>query len=122
MRRRKKIALFCGIIFPVLLIAVYSLIETHNQLISYTENGIHVYAGTSLTPVVFFYTFILLLSAVFAVLIIREMSRRKQADEERYNYTGLLSNVKDYAIFFLDTYGKITSWNKGAEYIKGYTE
>ena len=32
----------------------------------------------------------------------------------------LAENVKDYAIFLLDPKGTIVSWNKGAEYIKGY--
>jgi PAS domain S-box-containing protein len=122
MQPARKIALFVGIILPVLFVAAYSLIETHNQLITYTGKGIPVYAGTSLMPVLFFYTFILVLSAVFAAWNIREMSRRKQADEERFKYIELLSNVKDYAIFFLDKNGKIASWNKGAEFIKGYTE
>ena len=33
----------------------------------------------------------------------------------------LLQSVVDYAIFMLDTDGKIQSWNPGAERIKGYT-
>jgi len=38
------------------------------------------------------------------------------------NYKVLVENVKDYAIFILDTDGHVTSWNKGAEKIKGYKE
>jgi len=38
------------------------------------------------------------------------------------NYKILVENVKDYAIFILDTRGYIISWNKGAEKIKGYKE
>jgi PAS domain S-box-containing protein len=34
----------------------------------------------------------------------------------------LVSGVKDYAIFMLDTTGVIVSWNEGAERIKGYRE
>ncbi len=33
----------------------------------------------------------------------------------------LVADVKDYAIFMLDTSGHILSWNLGAQYIKGYT-
>jgi PAS domain S-box-containing protein len=32
----------------------------------------------------------------------------------------LVESVKDYAIYMLDTDGKIVSWNQGAERIKGY--
>src|SRR5436305_3589122 len=32
----------------------------------------------------------------------------------------LVEGVKDYAIFMLDPEGRIVSWNKGAELIKGY--
>ncbi|MDC4223793.1 MAG: ATP-binding protein [Candidatus Manganitrophus sp.] len=38
--------------------------------------------------------------------------------EERFRL--LVSGVKDYAIFMLDSNGKIMSWNEGAERIKGY--
>jgi len=38
--------------------------------------------------------------------------------EERYRM--LLDGVQDYAIFMMDTRGRILSWNAGAERIKGY--
>jgi PAS domain S-box-containing protein len=39
--------------------------------------------------------------------------------EERYRM--LLDGVQNYAIFMMDPRGQITSWNAGAERIKGYT-
>lgn len=42
-----------------------------------------------------------------------------QINEESYKL--LVENVKDYAIFMLDTNGCITSWNKEAEEVKGYS-
>ncbi|HET6629897.1 MAG TPA: ATP-binding protein [Woeseiaceae bacterium] len=33
----------------------------------------------------------------------------------------LVQSVKDYAILLLDPHGRVTSWNEGAERIKGYT-
>src|SRR5688500_1449326 len=33
----------------------------------------------------------------------------------------LVSNIKDYSIFMLDTTGHILTWNLGAQHIKGYT-
>lgn len=32
----------------------------------------------------------------------------------------LVESVKDYAIYMLDTHGRVVSWNQGAERIKGY--
>ncbi|HTI08636.1 MAG TPA: PAS domain S-box protein [Puia sp.] len=41
-----------------------------------------------------------------------------QESEERFRL--LVDSVRDYAIFMLDPFGKIVSWNEGAERIKGY--
>ncbi|HLL55052.1 MAG TPA: ATP-binding protein [Myxococcaceae bacterium] len=42
----------------------------------------------------------------------------KQRSEERYRL--LVDSVKDYAIFSLDSEGRVDSWNSGAERILGY--
>ena len=42
------------------------------------------------------------------------------ATSERYRL--LVDSVTDYAIFLLDTNGRISSWNEGARRIKGYEE
>jgi formate hydrogenlyase transcriptional activator len=55
---------------------------------------------------------------------IRDATQRKQTEmrlrqnEERLRL--LIEEVKDYAIFMLDPEGRIASWNKGAERIRGY--
>jgi PAS domain S-box-containing protein len=47
--------------------------------------------------------------------------QKKAVDgDERWQFQQLLSGVKDYAIFTLDRTGHVTSWNEGAENIKGY--
>jgi PAS domain S-box-containing protein len=50
------------------------------------------------------------------------LSRRSrqilQESEERFRL--LVEGLKDYAIFMLDPYGYITTWNEGAQRIKGY--
>jgi PAS domain S-box-containing protein len=38
--------------------------------------------------------------------------------EERFRL--LVESVQDYAIFMLDTSGRVTTWNQGAEHINGY--
>lgn len=48
-----------------------------------------------------------------------DAERRLQESEERFRL--LVDSVKDYAIFMIDPAGRIVSWNRGAERIKGYT-
>ncbi|MDR7100219.1 PAS domain S-box-containing protein [Lysobacter niabensis] len=49
----------------------------------------------------------------------REQEERLRRSEERFRL--LVDGVRDYAIFMLDTTGRISSWNPGAQEIKGYT-
>ncbi|MGG9963726.1 PAS domain-containing sensor histidine kinase [Ferruginibacter sp. SUN106] len=44
-----------------------------------------------------------------------------QLKKNKRDFQLLVNCVKDYAIFMLDKKGCVTSWNSGAEYIKGYT-
>jgi len=54
----------------------------------------------------------------------KEITERKRIEEglreseERFRL--MVEGVKDYAIFMLDTEGRVASWNAGAERIKGY--
>jgi PAS domain S-box-containing protein len=50
--------------------------------------------------------------------ITRDLTDRRIA-EQRYRL--LVEGVTDYAIYSLDPHGNVTSWNSGAERIKGYT-
>src|SRR5437762_12485565 len=43
-----------------------------------------------------------------------------QHAEDRFRL--LIEEVRDYAIFMLDPAGRVTSWNRGAQQIKGYRE
>ncbi|WP_257463488.1 PAS domain-containing protein [Archangium lipolyticum] len=51
-------------------------------------------------------------------LDITERKRAESAIEERFRL--LVEGVEDYAIFMLDPKGRVTSWNPGAERIKGW--
>src|SRR2546430_1676662 len=44
----------------------------------------------------------------------------RQPDYDAYRL--LVQEVKEYAIFLLDTKGRILSWNSGAQRLKGYTQ
>jgi PAS domain-containing protein len=50
----------------------------------------------------------------------REQRRNLLVSEQRFRL--MVEGVKDYAIFRLDTAGRVTSWNVGAERLKGYRE
>ncbi len=49
------------------------------------------------------------------------MSRSPTKTDESGRYRLLVEAVTDYAIYMLDPAGTVTSWNAGAERIKGYT-
>lgn len=49
----------------------------------------------------------------------REQQRRQEAE---VNFTSLVENIEDHAIFTLDPDGRISSWNVAAREILGYTE
>ncbi len=51
-------------------------------------------------------------------LITRDITARRQAEQR---YRQLVEGVVDYAIYSLDAEGNVTSWNAGAERLKGYT-
>lgn len=57
--------------------------------------------------------------------ITRDLSERKAAEEivkrSEEQLRLLIQGVKDYAIYMLDPNGSVSSWNSGAERIKGYT-
>jgi len=50
----------------------------------------------------------------------RDNDRALYESEQRFRM--LVQGVHDYAIYMLDTDGRVTNWNAGAEAIKGYTE
>ncbi|MCU0121653.1 ATP-binding protein [Pseudomonas sp. B2M1-30] len=52
--------------------------------------------------------------------LLAERERALRDNEERLRL--IIDGVKDYGIFALDTTGRVTSWNGGAERIKGYSE
>jgi len=54
------------------------------------------------------------------VLTVHAVVRRSLGAEERIRL--LIASLKDYAILTMDPRGNVTSWNQGAEQIKGYTE
>src|SRR5690242_10397627 len=45
-----------------------------------------------------------------------------QVDSELDRFHLLIDSVTDYAIYLMDADGRIVSWNRGAERLKGYSE
>jgi PAS domain S-box-containing protein len=58
--------------------------------------------------------------------VTRDLTDKKAAQEElrrsEERFRLLIQSVSDYAIYMLDPEGLISSWNSGAERLKGYTE
>ena len=58
--------------------------------------------------------------------ITRDITERKRREQALYDselqFRMLVQGVRDYAIYMLDTQGKVTNWNAGAQAIKGYAE
>jgi PAS domain S-box-containing protein len=52
--------------------------------------------------------------------VTQDLTERKEAEEEAHRFRLLVETVKDYAIFMLDPTGRVSTWNPGAERIKGY--
>jgi PAS domain S-box-containing protein len=54
-----------------------------------------------------------------------EVEQRKSTEGKlksaRSDFQLLVCSAKDYAIFMIDKAGYVSSWNSGAEYLKGYT-
>lgn len=57
--------------------------------------------------------------------ITRDLSERRRAEEQlrqsQEQFRLLVEGVTDYALYLLDLTGHVTSWNAGAERIKGYS-
>ena len=60
------------------------------------------------------------------LLAIEDITERRRLEGERREletrFTSLVKNIRDHSIFTLDLHGHITSWNREAEKILGYTE
>ena len=59
-----------------------------------------------------------------ALAVVRDVTQRKQAEQtlrrSEEQFRSIVNSIEDYAIFLLDAEGHVTTWNPGAERIKGY--
>jgi PAS domain S-box-containing protein len=60
------------------------------------------------------------ISAGINVLVEELVSHSRKVKETEDFFRVMVENIREYAIFMIDANGFITSWNKGAEKIKGY--
>ncbi|HTI90180.1 MAG TPA: ATP-binding protein [Puia sp.] len=78
------------------------------------------------TAIIALLTFVFTLLCLCSFFILHNFNRRKEAEkgleEAEQRFATLVRHIKDYAIFRIDPAGRVMSWNRGAEQIKGYTE
>ena len=72
-------------------------------------------------------TFLILIFGLVSAVVDQRVSERASREAERLRrseqrFRLLVDGVTDTAIYMLDPEGRITSWNPGAERIKGYTQ
>jgi PAS domain S-box-containing protein len=58
--------------------------------------------------------------STFALHALKDVSDRLRSQQEQRLLTSLVEGAEEYAIFLLDLNGFVTTWNAGAERIKGY--
>ena len=63
-------------------------------------------------------------SGPMVLSFVRDVSEQRAAQDAllrtEQQFRSVVENVKEYALFLLDTAGNVASWNPGAERIKGY--
>jgi PAS domain S-box-containing protein len=65
----------------------------------------------------------LTVAAVLAWVLTRRLRPlQHEAEVSAHRFQSLVEGVQDYAIYLLDTRGRVASWNPGAQRIKGYSE
>jgi PAS domain S-box-containing protein len=73
-----------------------------------------------------FIAILFLLVCTLSLLIGYHFTRGRASEQDHHELEQhlrfLVRHIKDYAIFLIDPEGRVKSWNKGAEHIKGYTE
>lgn len=100
---------------PGLLATVLSALSLRALFLS-MGFGIGLTAVSYLLILIIFIGVSLLISSLNAA----RQKAEKNLEQSEANYRLLVETIKDYAILGLDVNGYITSWNQGAELIKGY--
>ena len=62
------------------------------------------------------------IGVLVAILVERARRAERQTRASQEHLDLMEQGVRDYAIYMLDTDGRVVSWNEGARRIKGYTE
>lgn len=85
------------------------------------KDGVIIDVSVTLTPIFNDQKKLISISAISREITAQKLAEQHlRESEERFRL--LVESVKDYAIFRIDPNGKISSWNKGAQFMTGFSE
>jgi len=116
-------------------LATAGITAEENRLLAIRKRKAQHGFGLAVTAVVASFTIAIFLLYLHYRLLANELAAREAAERqarssferesamlrEQERYRSFVESVKDYAIYVLDAEGRVASWNKGAERIKGYS-
>ncbi|WP_462380164.1 ATP-binding protein [Pseudomonas sp. Marseille-QA0892] len=115
------LAAFCGLVGAIVAVLLLSRgIVSRVHLVQ--RNARHLALGKPLEPRQPGHDEIGRLSASLEEASERLAQRERALRDNEERLRLIIEGVRDYGIFALDTDGRVTSWNAGAERIKGYSE
>jgi PAS domain S-box-containing protein len=86
------------------------------------EKATQLLQSVIITAIIIFIALIILFLTKNRLHVTAQKNAEKNLRTSEENFRLLTTGIKDYAIFMLDAAGRVASWNRSAEQIKGYSK